>query len=191
MKNSITIGSGLLLAVLLSLPVLAHADAEASGFQEARMEGQLWATYALNEHLNPFDLSVEVDNDTAILTGTVKQDVSKALAEQIALSVDGIESVDNRITVDEAVADASGEEMSASRSFGDRVSDATTTAAVKSKLLWNRETSGLAIEVETENGVVELSGEAEAEANKELAERLAANTRGVERVINNIEIERR
>lgn len=182
---------GMLLG-LLSLGVAAHPpeEVEASNFQEARMEGQLWTTYALNTHLNPFDLKVDIDNDTAIIEGEVDENVKKELAEQIALSVNGIEDVDNRIKVIEDLDVASASEgEDEGRSFGDRVSDATVTASVKSKLLWNSDTAGLSIDVDTENGVVELEGKAESEASRELAERLAANTDGVHEVVNNIVVE--
>lgn len=174
---------------LLSLGIPVQAEDEVGGLSEARMEGQLWATYALNQHLNPFDIDIEVDQTTAQLEGVVDSRVKKDLAEQIALSVNGIESVQNRIEVDEDLATSDESRAdSEQRSFGDRVSDATTTATVKSKLLWNRSTAGLAINVSTKNGVVELEGEAESEANRELAERLAANTEGVEEVKNNIRV---
>lgn len=181
-----------MLVGLLSLGVAAHPpeEEEAGNFQEARMEGQLWTTYALNTHLNPFDLKVDVDNDTAIIEGEVDESVKKELAEQIALSVNGIEDVDNRIKVIEDLDVASASEgEDEDRSFGDRVSDATVTASVKSKLLWNRDTAGLSIDVDTENGIVELEGKAESEASRELAERLAANTDGVHEVVNNIVVE--
>lgn len=190
MRYQTLIQLGMMLG-LLSLGVTAHPheEDEAGNFQEARMEGQLWTTYALNTHLNPFQLKVDVDNDTAILEGKVDEDVKKELAEQIALSVNGIENVDNRIEVvkDLDVA-SSSEHEDEGRSFGDRVSDATVTASVKSKLLWNRNTTGLSIDVDTRDGVVELEGEAESEASRELAERLAANTDGVVDVVNNIEV---
>lgn len=179
-------------ALTFGVPALAHEDHdddEAGNLAEARMEGQVWTTFMLNEHLNPFELKVDVDNSTAILEGDVDRNVNRELAEQIALSVDGIDDVDNRIEVvkDLEVA-ASDEEEDRDRSFGDRVSDATTTASVKSKLLWNRDTAGLSINVSTENGVVELEGEADSEASKELAGRLAANTDGVRDVVNRIEV---
>lgn len=187
-----TVLSAMLMALLLVATPLRAGEAddqEPGKLEQARIEGQLWATYALNRHLNPFDIDVEVEQRTAILEGEVDQEVKKELAEQIALSVDGIEDVDNRLDVndewrDSAVADAE----SGDRSFGTRVQDATLTATVKSKLLWNRSTAGLSINVSTENGVVELVGEAESDASRELAERLAANTEGVTDVINQIEV---
>lgn len=176
---------------LLAGSLTAHAgdDEEVSNLTEARLEGQIWTTFALNQHLNPFDLKVDVDSKTAIIEGEVDESVKSELAEQIALSVDGIDDVDNRIEVSENMqVVSSSDDKEKDPSFRDRVSDATTTASVKSKLLWNRDTAGLSINVNTRGGIVELEGEAESEASKDLAERLAANTDGVRDVINNIEV---
>lgn len=187
------LSTGLLLA---GTAALADKDSEcasenglAAGLKEARMEGQLWATYAVNEHLNPFKLKIDVDGDTATLEGRVDEDAKKELAGQIALSVDGISQVKNRIVVVEDGSELASDGDNASRGFGDRVRDATTTASVKSKLLLNRSTSGLAINVTTKNGVVKLEGEAKSEASRALAEKLAANTDGVRQVINEIKVE--
>lgn len=174
------------LCLLLAMPLQLSAESAADPLNEARLEGQLWAAYALNEHLSAFDIDIEVSQSEAILSGQVEEDVQKDLAEQVALGMDGIERVDNRIDVagDEVVQRDDGDE----RNFRDRISDATTTATVKSKLLWNRNTGGLAIDVSTDNGEVRLEGEADSEASKALAERLAANTDGVRAVDNRIRV---
>lgn len=154
--------------------------------REARIEGQIIGTYTLNRHLNPFDFDVDVNGSTAILTGEVESAVDKELAEQIALGVNGIDKVDNRIVVNANIkprATANGE-----RSFGDAVSDATITASVKSKLLWNDHTDGLDIKVETRNGNVTLDGIADSAESKDLAGRLAANTEGVRDVDNRLRV---
>lgn len=171
--------------------VTAHEEGGQSMTQqinEARLEGQLWTAYSLNTHLNPFDLSVDVQGGTAVLTGKVDDPVQKDLAQEIALGTDGIEDVDNRIQV---VKGTQVERRSADddeRGFGDRVSDLTTTATIKSKLLWNRNTGGFGVNVSTKGGNVVLEGEADSEAGKELAGRLAANTDGVHNVENRITV---
>lgn len=176
-----------LLALILFMPLQLSASDTMDELDEARMEGQIWMAYALNEHLSAFDLDIEVNQSEAILSGQVEEDVQKDLAEEVALGVDGIDSVENRIEVtDSAPRTSRGDDSD--RSFRNRVSDATTTATVKSKLLWNRNTSGLAIDVSTEDGNVSLEGEADTEASKDLAERLAANTDGVHSVKNRIRV---
>jgi hyperosmotically inducible protein len=69
------------------------------------------------------------------------------------------------------------------------VDDSAITALVKSKLAVDNETSSANINVDTMNGVVTLTGIVTTRANKEQAERIARNTEGVTRVINNITVE--
>ena len=171
---------------LAGSPAMAEDRSAGEAVNDARLEGQLWASYALNRHLNPFDLEVDVKDGKATLKGEVEESVQRDLAEEIAAGISGIDDVDNRIEVvsDRQVSD----QRSEGRSFGDRISDATTTATVKSKLLWNRNTEGLSIEVSTADSVVTLEGQADSDASKQLAERLAENTDGVEKVDNRITV---
>lgn len=173
---------------MLSLGTLsAHAaDGDMSRqLTEARQEGSVWTAFALNRHLSPFAIDVDIEHGVATLTGEVESDVERDLAEQVALGVEGVTEVDNRLQV-------SGEEVQrqadSERSFSARINDATTTATVKSKLLWNRNTEGLDIKVSTRNGVVTLEGQAQSDAASELAERLARNTEGVSQVDNQLKV---
>ena len=69
------------------------------------------------------------------------------------------------------------------------VADSAITAIVKSKLAVDNETSSANINVDTKGGVVTLTGVVTTQANKKQAERIAMNTEGVTRVINNITVE--
>jgi len=165
-------------------PALVIGDDMGRQLTEARQEGSIWTAIALNRHLNPFKIDIDVENGTAVLTGTVESDIDRDLAEQVALGIEGVESVDNRLQVDSNVERREAGEPT----LADRLGDATLTATVKSKLLWNRNTEGLDIKVETEGGVVTLSGEADNSAARELAGRLAEDTDGVRSVRNDIKV---
>jgi hyperosmotically inducible protein len=69
------------------------------------------------------------------------------------------------------------------------LSDSAVTAVVKSNLAADNETNSANINVDTTGGVVTLTGVVTTQANKEQAERIARNTEGVTRVINNITVE--
>ena len=66
------------------------------------------------------------------------------------------------------------------------VDDRAITTAVKAKLIEDRTTGGLSINVDTLNGTVALSGFAKSQAEKDQATRIAASTRGVREVRNNL-----
>ena len=172
-------------ALMLGLTPLASHAAEgqlSAQLDAARQEGSIWTAFALNRHLNPFKLDIDVEDGAATLNGKVENDVQKELAEQVALSIDGIDSVDNRI---EASSDAVEGDAP---SMVQRLEDASLAATVKSKLLWNSNTRGLDIQVKSETGNITLSGHAQTPAAKELAGQLAANTDGVREVFNHLSI---
>ena len=151
---------------------------------DARREAQIWTSFAMNPHLHAFELSVKVDGNKAVLDGKVENEVAKDLAGQIAQDVEGISHVDNRIVVDSNYVRPA--HATSERTFREKVSDATITASVKSKLLWNSHTDGLDIHVDTNNGKVTLTGSAATGAEKELAGQIAADTNGVVGVNNAI-----
>lgn len=181
-----TIRNTLAAALLAGLSTTALADSMATDLSEANKEGRVWSSFALNPHLDAFDLAVDVDDDKAILTGTVNTNVEKELAGQVALGVSGVKSVDNRIQVDGAyVVPARGN----ARTAGQIATDATITATVKNQLLWNSGTDGFAIDVDTNQRAVMLSGRVDTEAAKALAGRIARNTSGVRTVQNNLKVD--
>jgi hyperosmotically inducible protein len=67
--------------------------------------------------------------------------------------------------------------------------DYAITADVKSKLVVDNENLAINVNVDTRGGVVTLTGVVGTQAEKEQAERIARNTEGVTRVINNITVE--
>jgi len=68
------------------------------------------------------------------------------------------------------------------------IADSAINTNVKSKLAADTETSALKINVETNGGVVTLTGIVPTQAEKSQAEQTARNTEGVTRVINNITV---
>ncbi len=179
----------LLLASAIAAAIAGAAFANSKPTQEvieARQESQIWTTYALSPYLRANDLKVSVHEGKATLTGKVAEDVNKDLAKQIALGVDGIKSVDNKI---EVVPNYKSPSQSADRSYGEVVDDASITSAVKSKLMWSRYADGLSANVDTVRGKVKLSGTAESADAKDAAGKLAMNTHGVHAVNNQLVVE--
>lgn len=182
--RKLLLASGIALAITAMSGAVAQ-DTTSPEITDARLDARISTTYALSPHLRAKDLEVVVQDGKATLTGTVGEDIEKVLAEQIALSVDGVEEVDNRIVVED---DYVAPERSEERSYGEVIEDATITAAVKSKLMWSRHADGLATSVDTQSGQVTLQGTATSEEAKALAERLAMNTRGVVSVDNQLKV---
>jgi hyperosmotically inducible protein len=170
-------------AMLVSIAI-SNAIMAATPEQEitnARQESQIWTTYALNPYLRANDIKVSVADGKATLTGTVEEEVNKELASAIALGVNGIEDVDNKIDVK-----ADYKPMKTERGYGDHIDDLAISSTVKSKLLWSKYIDSQAIKVETHDGKVTLNGVAATNEAKALAGRLAAGTRGARSVENKL-----
>ncbi len=69
---------------------------------------------------------------------------------------------------------------------GSYVDDSATTTAIKAKFVEDKVVSASSINVETLNGVVQLSGFARSTAEKAQAEQIARNSRNVRSVRNDI-----
>lgn len=184
-KTAFASGLALALAGIGGAAVAADGDTFSQDVTEARQESQIWTTYALSPYLRANDLKVSVNDGKATLTGTVEETVNKDLAKEIAMGVNGITSVDNQIKVDANYTPALAPPAS-ERAYGEVIDDASITAAVKSKLVWSRNTDGLTTDVDTRRGKVRLTGSADTAAEKDLAGRLAMNTRGVSAVDNQL-----
>jgi osmotically-inducible protein OsmY len=159
--------------------------------KDAWLDGKLDTSLLFNEFLNSFAIDTEVQNGTAYLTGTVESDIDRDLAGEIAKSIKGIDKVDNQLLVDKAKARSGGNKDVAmeNESFRQSVMNATVTARVKSKLLLNSNTSGMAIDVDSEDGMVILTGQVSSRQEKELAVLIAGNTEGVKSVKDHLMVE--
>jgi hyperosmotically inducible protein len=153
---------------------------------EARQETQIWTVFALNPYLRAGDIKVSVRGGNAILTGIVTEEASKELARQIALGVDGVDTVDNRI---EVVSHFVPPPKTGYRAFGEMVEETTVTSAVRSKLAWSRLADGLHANVAASKGRVTLSGTAIDAETRAAAGKLAMNTHGVYGVDNRLEVQ--
>jgi osmotically-inducible protein OsmY len=125
-----------------------------------------------------------VNDGVAWLRGTVESDIDRDLAGEIAESIDGITKVKNELSVDKAKTQAAtgSNDAMERKGFKQSVLNATLTARVKTQLLMNGNTSGTAINVDSKDGVVTLSGMVESDQEKELAVRIASNTTGAQSV---------
>ncbi|NEV61396.1 BON domain-containing protein [Thiorhodococcus minor] len=178
--------AAILAALAISGSTLAgspeRAEGTSSKMQDLMTEARINTAYALNEHLSPFRIDVDARGNRLILEGEVDNEAQRMLAERLAVDMSGIDVVDNRLRVAPRVEDDTA------RKLFDFVQDANTTARVEMQLLWNETTSGLDIEVETEGKQVTLTGNVSTEKERQLAERIAQHTQGVDSVENKLQV---
>jgi hyperosmotically inducible protein len=89
----------------------------------------------------------------------------------------------------QAVDTAKEKTKAAATKTGEVLSDAEITTAVKTKLLADKTVGGLKIDVDTNNGVVTLTGPVKSAAERTQALRLARETKGVKHVDNKLTLE--
>jgi len=116
-------------------------------------------------------MDVEMAEGTMLLSGAVPTAEHKAMAEQIAWSVSGVEDVANETVV--------GRSPGMLRSGLDNF----ITAQVRTKIVGDSQVKGVNYNIETQKGVVYLMGVARSEEELQRAAEAASMVRGVERVV--------
>ncbi len=154
----------------------------------AWQKGVIEGAFLFSSYVRSKDVRIDIQDDCAILRGYVDSDLSKSLAEQLALSVKGINQVVNKLVVAPERWGQEPHEMEVDKAGLHRLSNVTITNKVRSQLLANRVTSGMEIDVETHNRVVTVSGVVNSEAEKFLTYWLVKNTQGVKRVIDKLDV---
>ncbi|WP_253897433.1 molecular chaperone OsmY [Pseudocitrobacter vendiensis] len=133
---------------------------------------------ALVDHdaIKSTDISVKTENKVVILSGTVDNQSQSDQATSLAKGVEGVSSVENKLTIREGKAD----------SMKGYAGDAATTSEVKAKLLADDIVPSCKVKVETTDGVVTLTGTVESKAQVERAESIAKAIDGVKSVENDL-----
>ena len=123
------------------------------------------------------EINVDVNRGTVKLAGFVDTEKEKAAAGEVARKVDGVQTVQNDIAVHKQ-----------NESTGDYIDDSVLTAKVKTALIESPETKAHQINVETDHGVVQLSGFVDNAAAKSAATNVAKSVSGVKDVKNELSV---
>jgi len=147
-------------------------------------------TLLLHRNVSAIETEVLAKDGTITLRGEATSAAQKDLATEYAKDVDGVKNVKNEMTV-LTVAMKPGQKTTGEKMDAviESIDDASITALVKTTLLYHRSTSALNTTVETNEGVVKLSGKAKNAAEKDLAAKLVGDVYGVKRVNNLMTVE--
>lgn len=156
---------------------------------DAYLKGSLDTAFELNPHLGAYPLTVEVTENVASLHGKVDDVIKRDLALEIASGLDGIKQVHNHIEVIPTLVPRPAHSYAPASTFRQIVHDASISASVKMRLLYNTHVPGLGINVDTRNAVVTLHGQVDSPVVRDLTEHLALNTQGVKKVENRLKIQ--
>ncbi|HSK75785.1 MAG TPA: BON domain-containing protein [Thermoanaerobaculia bacterium] len=133
------------------------------------------------------DVKVDVDGGQASLTGEVDKRTTQELAEEVALSVQGVERVDNRLRLKPQSAPETRVDHAVSNTERE-VNDAALEMRVGKNLLAEIGRYALGLEVEVTDGVASVRGTVPDRERKSLALKAAERTSGVKKVIDLIEV---
>jgi hyperosmotically inducible protein len=121
---------------------------------------------------------VVVNDGNVVLSGTADNIAQRDLTAVYAKEIEGVKSVQNEITVKDAVPSTMSE----------KIDDASITSQVKYALLSHKATSAIKTKVTTNDGAIVITGEAASAAEKSLVTKLASDVRGVKSVNNSMTV---
>ncbi|WP_058912135.1 molecular chaperone OsmY [Entomohabitans teleogrylli] len=124
------------------------------------------------------DISVKTDNKVVTLSGFVESQAQAEKAVTVAKGVEGVTSVSDKLHVKDGK----------SQSLSGYAGDAATTSEIKAKLLADDIVPSRKVKVETTDGVVQLSGDVESQAQSDRAESIAKAVDGVKSVKNDLKV---
>lgn len=157
------------------------------GAKDAWIDGKAEATLLFNGNLDSFDINTDVKNGNVLLTGKVDSTVDKKLAEELVENIDGVNSVDNQLTVIEN--EASNDKVASTIDEGkSELTDAKIATVIKTRLLLDSDISGFDIDVDVVDGNVTLTGEVDSDAERDLAVEIANNASDVKDVEENLKV---
>lgn len=133
---------------------------------------------ALVDHdsIKSTDISVKTDQKVVTLSGFVESQAQAEEAVKVAKGVEGVTSVSDKLHVRD----------SKDTSVKGYAGDTAITSEVKAKLLADDIVPSRKVKVETTDGVVQLSGTVESQAQSDCAESIAKAIDGVKSVKNNL-----
>lgn len=134
-------------------------------------------------------ITVTMDRTTAILTGEVESIVVQELAKEVALAVEGVSKVDNRLRVvgEKKASEKSSED--AAKENQQELQDAQLESSVKFALYKEIGVKARKLEVEAVRGVVSLRGPLPDKARKTIAIDTVTRMKDVKRVVDLIKVD--
>jgi len=163
-----------------------ESGAKAAGNATKRETSDAWITakvksaIAVEKDLSSFDVNIETENGVVQLFGFVENQDQIDHAGKVASSIEGVKSVKNDLKIDTT--------QTAKSAASTEVGDAAVTAKVKAALIREKNLSALDINVETENGVVQLAGFVDKKEQIDRAGKVASGIKGVKSVKNDLQL---
>jgi len=170
---------------------------------------------AVDDTVKAYRIDVDTEGGVVTLNGAVDTPIARDRAVELARGTEGVRNVVDQLTISPGATPTTGvddqiqaEAREAARAAeaktdeaqkkagetadrsGTALKDAALTSAVKTKFLADTDISGLKIDVDTNNGVVTLTGMVPSDVEKKRALKVARETEGVKSVVDRLKIGR-
>jgi hyperosmotically inducible protein len=143
---------------------------------DSAITGKINAKFAGDPQINPFKIDIDTIDGNVRLSGTVDDQQTRSEAAKLAADTVGVRRVSNAIKVGEKTA-------------GERMDDVGISLRVKAMITANGDLNPFNIDVDTQDGVVTLSGKVADSDRVKLAADVAKTVSGVKRVLNRLTVE--
>ena len=138
-----------------------------------------------NRNVSGLKTQVFVTDGVVTLKGQADSQAQKDLTGEYAKDVEGVKGIDNEMTIADANTNKPDQD---NQNRDNKIDDASITAQVKMAFMMHHSTSAFKTGVDTDNGVVTLTGNATSGAAKDMATKVANDVNGVKNVVNNMTI---
>lgn len=143
---------------------------------DSTLTAKVKAALVDHESIKSTDISVKTDQKVVTLSGFVESQAQAEEAVKVAKGVEGVTSVSDKLHVRD----------SKDTSVKGYAGDTAITSEVKAKLLADDIVPSRKVKVETTDGVVQLSGTVDSQAQSDRAESIAKAIDGVKSVKNDL-----
>lgn len=155
---------------------------------DAWLTAKIQAKYFMDDEVKARNIDVDTQDGVVTLKGSVVSESERRQAVALARNTDGVQSVNDQLQVQ---AEAAGPVAPDLKPVEPVVDDAWIITKIQSKYFLDVNVKSRQITVDTQKGVVTLSGTVETEQQKQEAERIARETEGVSKVVNNLVVGQR
>jgi osmotically-inducible protein OsmY len=169
-------------------PAARAREGEGMRQPDAWLTAKIQAKYFMDDEVKARNIDVDTEAGVVTLRGAVMTEAERRQAVALARNTDGVRDVNDQLQV-QATA-AAPDTGSRIRPVEPVVDDTWITTKIQSKYFLDTTVKGHQIDVDTRKGVVTLTGTVDTDQQKQEAERIARETDGVAKVVNNLVVGR-
>jgi osmotically-inducible protein OsmY len=161
-------------------------DVESRGltlFEDARITSAIQSKYFLDDTVKGRHINVDTSTGVVTLRGEVANEAERAKALQLARDTDGVQRVEDALTVNPQTASTPDIAPSVS-------ADEAITTKIRAQFFLDPDVKVTPMKVTSSDGIVTLEGEVQSQAAKDRAIEIARQTDGVMQVIDRLQVRR-